>query len=137
MNYTVSLLSNKPDCQALLDIANTQKEGLQYRKTGLQRQKQTATITGGEIEVQLTSLNVEIDALQAVHDSLPEGTTRVETLRNLKKAQYRKFLLEQRKTNYGVLSLLAKEYDIACIDDEINETDAFIAAVTARMAEVN
>lgn len=133
MNYTVSLLTTEADCQALIDIAQSEKDGLNYRKTGLQRQRQTATLTSAEIESELASVIIEIDALQSVLNSLPEGPTKAETLRKYKKAEYKKFLLEQRKGNYGVMSLLEKEYDIACIEKDIEEADAFITAVTDRM----
>jgi hypothetical protein len=133
MNYTVTLLTTVPDCQALINIASAEKEALGYRKTGMERQKQSATLNAAEIETELASVNAEMAALQTVLDSLPDGPTRVETFRKFKKAEYKKFLLEQRKENYGVLSLLEKEYDIACIEKDIEETDAFITAVTNRM----
>ncbi len=136
MNYTVSLLTTVPDCQALLDIAHAEKESLSYRKTGLERQRQTATITSAEIEAELASVHVEILALQTVISNLPDGPTKVETIRKLKKAEYKKFLLEQRKGNYGVLSLLEKEYDIACVEKGIEEADAFITAITTRMNQI-
>jgi hypothetical protein len=133
MNYTVSLLTSKPDCQALIEIANAEKEGLSYRKTGLERQHQSASLTSTEIETELASVNAELGALQTVMDNLPDGPTKVETLRKFKKAEYKKFLLDQRKENYGVMSLLEKEYDIACVEKDITEADAFITAITERM----
>lgn len=133
MNYTVSLLTTEADCQALIDIAQSEKDGLNYRKTGLQRQRQTATLTSAEIETELASVNAELNALQPVMNSLPDGPTKTEALRKYKKAEYKKFLLEQRKENYGVMSLLEKEYDIACIEKDIEEADAFIAALKDRM----
>ena len=133
MNYTVSLLTTEADCQALIDIAQSEKDGLNYRKTGLQRQRQTATLTSAEIETELASVNAELNALQPVMNSLPDGPTKTEALRKYQKAEYKKFLLEQRKENYGVMSLLEKEYDIACIEKDIEEADAFIAALKDRM----
>ena len=133
MNYTVSLLTSKPGCQVLINIANAEKDALSYRKTGLERQRLTATLTSAEIEAELTSVSAELEALQTVIDNLPEGPTKTEAIRKFKKAEYKKFLLEQRKGNYGVVSLLEKEYDIACIEQDITEADAFIAAITDRM----
>jgi hypothetical protein len=133
MNYSVSLLTTKPDCEALIEIATSEKEGLAYRKTGLERQHQSATLTSAEIESELASVNAEIGALETIMNSLPEGPTKTETFRKLKKAEYKKFLLEQRKGNYGVVSLLEKEYDIACIEKDIEEADAFILALKDRM----
>lgn len=136
MNYSVSLLKTKPDCQALINIASAEKEGLSYRKTGLERQRQTAGDNSVEVETELASANAELTALQTVMDSLPDGPTKTETLRKFKKAEYKKFLLEQRQANYGVLSLLEKEYDIACTEKDIAEADAFISAVTDRMGSI-
>ena len=133
MNYTVSLLTNKPDCQALIDIANAEKETLSYRKTGLLRQSQSATLTSAEIEAEITSVNAELAALQTVINNLPDGPTKEDAIRKFKKADYKKTLLEQRKGKYGVLSLLEREYDIACIEHDIAEADDFITAVTDRM----
>jgi hypothetical protein len=133
MNYTVSLLTTRPDCQALIDFATQEKGTLSYRKEGNERQRQSATITSQEIESNLLAVTAEIGAMQSVYDTLPEGPTKQDFFTSIKKAEYKKFLLEQRKENYGVLALLQKEYDIASIDRSIAETDDFIAQVTTRM----
>lgn len=133
MNYTVSLLTNIADCQALITIANAEKETLSYRKTGLERMSQSATLTSAEIEAELTTVAAEIAALQTVINSLPDGPTKEDAIRKFKKADYKKTLLEQRKGKYGVLSLLQRQYDIACIEHDIVEADDFITAVTDRM----
>lgn len=39
-----------------------------------------------------------------------------------------------RKENYGTVSLVQKEYDLAVADLALTEVNAFIAAVTARKA---
>ena len=137
MNYTVSLLTTRPDCQALIDIANREKDTLAYRKQGLERQRQSATFTSQEIESSLLAVTVELQALQSIYNSLPEGAAKQQALSNIKKSEYKKFLLEQRKENYGVLALLEKEYDIASIDRGIIETEGFIEQVTTRMNEIN
>jgi len=136
MNYTVSLLTSVPDCQALVNIATEEKDSLQYRKTGLQRQRQTATINASEVETELVSVNAELAVLQTMLDSLPEGANRAKVQRDFKRAEYKKFVLEDRKENYGVMALLQKEYDIACVDEEIAQTDGFITALNTRMSEL-
>ncbi len=137
MNYTVSLLTTRPDCQVLIDFANEEKGTLAYRKEGLQRQRQSATITSQEIESNLLAITAELQALQLVYDSLPDGTAKQAIFNTIKKSEYKKFLLEQRKENYGVLALLEKEYDIASIDRCIVETEDFIEQVTDRMNEIS
>jgi len=128
MNYSVSLLATRPDCQALIDIANVDKGGLVYRRTGLERQSQSATLNAAEIEAELTAVTAEVVSLQAIINGLPDGPTKDVIILRFKKADVKKNLLEGRKEKYGVLSLLQRENDIACIDQDIIETDAYITA---------
>jgi hypothetical protein len=136
MNYTVSHLTTKPDCQALLDIATAEKSDLEYRKTGLQRQRHASTATSFSIQADLAAVSAEVSALEIVLNALPSGPTYDDTLVRITKARHKKFLLEQRKGNYGPISQVEKEYEIACIDQAISETDAFVVSITARMDEL-
>lgn len=136
MNYTVSLLTTKADCTALLNIANAEKDGMVYRKTGLQRQSQTASLTSLEIEASMAAVDAELSALNAILATLPPGPTYDENLVRKTKADYKKFLLVQRRSNYGPIALVEKEYDIACLEGTIVETDAFIVSLTTRRDEL-
>ena len=133
MNYSVGTLTTTADCQALINIANSEKEAATYRQSGMVRQRQSASINAAEIEAELAGVIAELETLQPLLETLPEGPFKVETLRKFKKSEYKKFLLEQRKGNYGVLALLEKEFDIACVEETILESEAFITALTERM----
>ena len=133
MNYSVSLLTTRPDCQALIDIANSDKKGLLYRRAGLEIQSDSATSNSTEIDAELSAVTAEIASLQAIINGLPDGPTRDILILRYKKADVKKALLESRKDKYGVLSLLQKENDIACIDKDIIEIDAYVTALTDRM----
>ena len=136
MSYTLTALSTKADCTALINIANNEKGSLAYRRTGLQRQNQTATLTSLEIETSLAAVIAEISVLDGILPTLPPGPTYDENLVKKTKLEYRKFLLEQRKGNYGPIAIVEKQYDINCVELAIAETDAFIAAVEARRDEL-
>jgi hypothetical protein len=136
MDYSVSTLSTRPDCQALINIANAEKGNLEYRKTGISRQHQSASLTSLSIQTELAAVTAELATLNGIIVNLPAGTTYDETVVKIKRAEYKKFLLEQRKTNFGPIALVEKQYDIACLDHAITETDAFIASVTTRMNEL-
>ena len=133
MNYSVSLLTTKPDCQALIDIANSDKKGLLYRRAGLEIQSDSATSNSTEIDAELSAVTAEIASLQAIINGLPDGPTRDILILRYKKADVKKALLESRKDKYGVLSLLQRENEIACIDRDVIEMDDYITAVTDRM----
>jgi hypothetical protein len=137
MDYSVSTLSTRPDCQALINIANAEKGNLEYRKTGISRQHQSASLTSLGIQTELAAVTSELTTLNGIIGNLPAGTTYYdETVVKIKRAEYKKFLLEQRKTNFGPIALVEKQYDIACLDHAISETDAFIARLTTRMNEL-
>ncbi len=136
MNYSVSLLTTRPDCQSLIEFANREKATLAYRKEGLERQRDSATLSSQEIQASLLAVTSELAALQSVYDTMPEGPSKQDVLGKIKKNEYKKFQLEQRKENYGVIALLEKEYDIANIDSSIIETDDFIDQVTTRMNQL-
>lgn len=136
MSYSMSSLQTKAACSALLDIAGREKSNLEYRKTGLQRQSDSATVSALEITAGLAAVNAELAALESILATLPPGPTYDDNMVRKIKAEYKKFLLEQRSGNYGPIALVEKEYDIACIDQAIVETDAFIAALTTRRDEL-
>ncbi len=136
MNYSVSMLTTRPDCQVLINIASSEKENLAYRKTGLQLQLQTVSVTSVGITTDLVAVTAEVTNLQSVLAGLTPGPTYNDTLVRLTKAEYRKFLLEQRKGNFGPIGLVEKEYDLACIERSITETDELINSLTTRMAEL-
>jgi hypothetical protein len=136
MSYTLTSLSTKADCIVLLNIANAERDSLLYRKTGQQRQSHTAILTSMEIATSLATITAELDALEAILAALPPGPIYDENKVKKTKATYKKFLLEQRRGNYGPIALLEKEYTIACLDKDIVETDSFIAALAARRDEL-
>ena len=81
MSYSVEMLTTQADCQALINVANSEKEAATYRKAGMVRQRQSASINATEIEVELASVIAELETLQPLLDTLPEGSFKVETLR--------------------------------------------------------
>ena len=133
MNYSFTLIKSKTDCETLISIANQEKEDLAFRKLSLERQRKTATMTSVEVETELQSVTAEIAALESVISGLPDGTTKDDTILKKKKLEYKVLLLTERKNNYGVVSLIEKEYDIGCIEKQMEETDAFIVAANEHL----
>lgn len=133
MNYSISLLSSREDCQTLIDICKTEKETMDHKRVGLELQRKSATNTSVSVEADLASVMAEISAYETVLANLPDGPVKDENENKLVKSKYKKFILEQRKENYGLLSVLQKEFDIACLEKDLAEADAFIALLEAQM----
>lgn len=136
MNYSVEMIMTKPDCQAMINIATAERNVLVHKKSVQQFQHQNASATSVDVEAELAATSAELAALANILASLPESPTKDKLFINFKKVEYKKFQLEQRKGNYGVLALLEREYDIACVDKAITETDAFLADLATRFAEL-
>ena len=132
MKYNLTLLTTKADCDAVISIASKEKADLAFREESLQRQSVSASETAVDIQAELESLNSELSYLDGIIASLPDGKLKDENVAKWRKADYRKFLLTGRKNNYGVVAAIDKEYDIGCTEKMIEETDNFIALVTAR-----
>lgn len=120
----------------MIDMTTENRSALDYRKTGLERQQQTASSNSVSIEADLTAAEAEIAALNTVMASLPDGPVKDETQVRLTKAIYKKFLLDQRKVNYGSIALVDREFDIACAVQSIAEADALLLALNNRMGEL-
>ena len=132
MNYSFTLLSSKEDCDAMISIANKNKAALEYKKITLQHKKQITSGNAIGIETDLQAVNAEIAALETVIANLADGDAKKEYQSRKIKLEFKKFTLTENKESYGVLSLLDTEFDIGCIDKDIEETDAFIAGVNDR-----
>ena len=136
MEYTFTILKTKEDCDTVISIAKKEKSDLEFRKEALGRQSVSSAETATEIQVELDLLNTELSYLDSIIASLPEGKLKEENFAKWKKADYRKFLLTNRKHSYGVIAAMDKQYDIGCIEKQIEETDNYISLGTARKNEL-
>lgn len=129
MNYSVTNLTQVADCDLLLTWAAKEKADLAFKKTAEERMTVKFAETSFEIEATLQGVVAELSAEAGIIAGLPEGPVKDEHLIKVKKLEYKKFLLETRRESYGVIALLQKEADVARVDQELVEVNAFIAAV--------
>ena len=93
MNYTVSLLKTQADCQTLIDLTESDKAGLAYRKTGFERQRESVEKNSVDIDAELASAVAEVNALQIVINGLPDGDVKDDTVIRFKKAYLKRIVL--------------------------------------------
>jgi len=133
MDYTTNLLTNRTDCETLISITTLDKEVLSHRKKGLELNRSSSGKNAVDVQAELASVSAEMAALVSILAGLPEGPVKEEMEIKFKRLDLKKSTLEKRKESYGVLALLEKEYDIACLGKDIEEAEAFITAVKDRM----
>lgn len=135
-NYSVEQLTTVADCDAVLNIATEEQKNLEWKKLSLERQKEQYAKNAVGIAAELVGKQAEKAALDTVIDNLPDGPTKNENIVKRTKVEYSIFLLENRKTNYGDVALLEREYDMERVAKELEETAVFITEVEARKAAI-
>ena len=133
MNYSISNLTLVADCNSLLAWAAREKADLNYKKITIERVSQKYAETSVGLDAEIQGVIAEIAANDTIIAALPEGPTKEEALDKKVRLEYKKFVLENRKENYGTVALLQKESELGRIDQEIAEVDAFVVAVEARV----
>jgi hypothetical protein len=132
MNYSISSLMQVADCDSLVAWAAREKADLNYKKITIERVAQKYAETSVGLDAEIQGVIAEIAATEIIIAALPEGPSRETAVDKKVTLEYRKFVLENRKENYGTVALLQKESELGRIDQELAEVDAFMAAVEAR-----
>jgi len=136
MSYTIQKLKTKAECQELLDNAAIEEGNLAFKKTTLERKQDSSALNAMDIEADLIGVTAELSALEAAFASMPPGRTKDEMQGRITTVAYRKFTLERRSKQNGILVQLEKEYETNCVDLAIAENQAYILALTNRKAEL-
>lgn len=134
MDYSLVKITSQADCDSLIQLANKEKDDLQYRKTTVTHQNANFAETAADVDAELSSVNAQLTALTTVIAGLPAGQVKDSNITKQKKLELKQFLLNQKKENYGSIALLQNEMEQATIDAQITEVDAFVAAVTTHKA---
>lgn len=134
MDYSVELLTTEDDCDQLLEQNADELRTLRHRAASYDYQRETSTDTAAEVAAELTGVDAEITSLTAALPTLPEGDMKRKRTRELEVATARRNTLRHRQGNQGALAVLNRENDLAQVNAQIAEAEAFKAAVEARKA---
>lgn len=134
MSYSVNKLTTVADCDSVLEIASKEKADLEFRKTSLQRRQQSYSDRSVALEADLAAVTAELSSVTTIIGNLPAGDTKDDMEKRKRKLEYRKFTLEDRSKDFGAIALLEKEMEVAMVQKEIDEVDAFTTAVTTHKA---
>ena len=135
MAYSVNLLATIADCDAAIAMADTELRDLQHRADNLDYTRENTTDSATEVQAELASLDAEIAALNTIIPTLAAGTkARKNNVINLRRATNRQAILNDKQDTRGPVALLIRELNLAQVQVQITETNAFKAAVTAHKA---
>ncbi|UPT71856.1 MAG: hypothetical protein M0D53_06015 [Flavobacterium sp. JAD_PAG50586_2] len=136
MIYSVENLTQTLDCDVLLALAQQEKGNLDFQRLSESRQTNRYGITSVELELSIQETIADIAAEESAIASLPDGNRKDERIFNKKQLEFKLVSLQHRKKSYGVIALLEQEMELGRVLKEIEEVDAFIAAVSARREEL-
>ena len=134
MSYSISNITEVADCNVLLAWATKEKANLVFKKLSIERVTTKYAETSVEVEQELQSVLVEIQAVDTIIGVLPDGPTKEAEQDRKVKLEYKKFLLENRKESYGAVALLEREVVLARVNKEIIEVEDFITVITNHAA---
>lgn len=134
MPYSLSVLTTQIECDSLLTLSQRERNNLAYRKTTLERQKLSFSENSTGVDQDLAAVTAEVNALRILIPTLPDSPTKKESEDKLVRAETRLHFLSRRDQNYSNVSLLTLELDIARVQKEMDEVDAFILDVTTQKA---
>lgn len=129
--YSLNRITTVTDCDVLLAWANKEKTDLTRKKMNEEYAVATYGTTSIEIDAILQGVLIEIAANDQVLAVVAGGATREEAIKKKKRLEYRQFVLETRRENYGSVALLEKELELERINKELIEVDTFITGLTA------
>ena len=133
MAYSVNLLTTVAECDAALAAADSELRDLQHREDNLDYVRENTTESATEVQAELASLTAEINALNTIIPSLADGTkARKSNEISLRRATNRQAILNDKQDSRGPVALLTRELNLAQVQAQITETNAFKAAVVAR-----
>jgi len=134
MNYAINALTTAADCDAMISLATKEKNHLTARKILLEQKQADYAENSVEVGAELLAVTAEYNAYQSIVASLPEGQAKEDIITKIKKLDAKLRVLNGKKTDYGSIALLDKQFDFARTAKELEEADAFLAALAARKA---
>ena len=134
--YSTQHLTQVADCNILLAMATKEKADLTFKKLSDERMTVRFTQTALELDAALQAVIAELSAIETIINMLPDGPTKDDALDKKTRLEFKQFTIESRRENYGTVALLEKEMDLARVDQELNEVEAFIAAIETKKSQL-
>ena len=133
MAYSLNALTTRPECDVVVQDATEDRGRLTYSLTVAGHSQEVRVSTASDITTDLAVANAQITALETIIPTLPVDAQEERQLEKRKYERERERLLDRQRSSGG-RALLARELDVALINAQVTELDAFIAAVQAHKA---
>ena len=137
MNYSLSLLTTRAQCDAVLAYANAKLGLLGYHDAQTGRRTTNLTTSATSDAAELTSLNAFITAMTPVIPTLPTGKGRDKQVKELRVSTDRRDTLLARQNETGPEVLVEAEAEAGLVDIQVPLIQDLITQVTAHRATLS
>jgi hypothetical protein len=134
MAYSLTLLTTRAQCDAVLAYANNKLALLNYHDSQTGRRTDNLTASATKDSSELTGLNAYITAMTPVIATLPAGKDRDKQTNDLRVKTDRRDALLARQNQQGPEALVEAELDATLVDAQLPLVQDLIAQVTAHRA---
>jgi hypothetical protein len=135
--YSLSQITSVADCDVLLAMVTDDKSNLEYKISGLQRQKTSYSSTSFNVAHELASLQNDLAYTDSQLASMAVDNPERED-EEIKKAKltYQILQLNKRKKEYGNIALVNKELDLERASSQMASIDTCLNEIMARKNEL-
>ena len=135
--FSLELITRAADAEQLLRMAQREKRSIFVRRENTSLRNENASEDGVERAADILTAQAELQSLNAVIDSLPEGKRKQDEITNRMAVELRLRRLTGGTNGDDPISIVERAFDVDRFDRDIAGIDAFVAAVEARKAELN
>jgi hypothetical protein len=136
MAYATERIKTVAECDKCLTGAQKLKSKLANKKTTFEFQVENRSEKALDISSEFISVNAELTALLAYINTLPEGPKKKEKIVEQQELEWKLAMLDKNSDAYGIYSYLNKQFELACLENDLEEVDLYIAALEARKVEL-
>jgi hypothetical protein len=101
IRISITCITSKTDCDALLTLASKEKGDLDFKKISLEHNQQYYLGRSVQVATDLQIVRTELAALATVVAALSEGEVKEDNLDRKKKREYKLYLLEEKARSNG------------------------------------
>ncbi len=134
--YALQLISSKEEVDLLLRMALRDKRAANLRKESLALRNENAAENGVERNADILSAQAEMDSLDALIKSLPEGQRKETEITKKMAVEVRLRRLTQGNSGENPATIVERSYDADLSEREVTGIDAFIASLEDRKKEI-
>ncbi|MBC8085488.1 MAG: hypothetical protein H7Z21_19990 [Hymenobacter sp.] len=134
MAYSLSLLTTRAQCDAVLAMATEKRQVLSFRDTESDYRTDNTTVSATRLSAELTGLNTYITAITPVVAGMDPSDERKSLADELRLKTDRRDTLLARQGEVGPEKLVGRELEQALLDPQIPIVDDLIVQVTDHRA---